>query len=87
MQRNPKTHHVDITLKKTEQLDIIFVFLPPYSPDLNPIEFTWKSVRKEISKGFRDLIKNEYIKLAKSKFFANNWIKLFNEQIKSVIYS
>ena len=36
---NSKTHHADITVKKAEQLDIIFVFLPPYSPDLNPIEF------------------------------------------------
>ena len=94
LQRNPKTHHADITVKKAEQLDIIFVFLPPYSPDLNPIEFICKSVRKEISKGFiesitqlRDLIKNEYTKLAKSKSFANNWMKLFNKQIKSVINS
>ena len=91
---NSKTHHAGITVKKAEQLDIIFVFLPPYSPDLNPIEFIWKSVRKEISKEFiesitqlRDLIKNEYTKLAKSKSFANNWMKLFNEQIKSVINS
>ena len=91
---NSKTHRADITDKKAEQLDIIFLFLPSYSPDLNPIEFIWKSVRKEISKEFiesitqlRDLIKNEYTKLAKSKSFANNWMKLFNEQIKSVINS
>jgi hypothetical protein len=31
--------------------------------------------------------KNEYMKLAKSKSFANSWIKLFDEQIKSVINS
>ena len=91
---NSKTHHADITVKKAEQLDIIFVFLPPYSPDLNPIEFIWKSVRKEISKELiesitqlKNLIKNEYAKLAKSNSFANNWMKLFNEQIKSVINS
>ena len=91
---NSKTHHADITVKKAEQLDTIFVFLPPYSPDLNPIEFIWKSIRKEISKEFiesitqlKDLIKNEYTKLAKSKSFANNWMKLLNEQIKSVINS
>ncbi len=70
------------------------MFLPPYSPDLNPIEFIWKSVRKEILKEFiesvtqlRDLIKNEYMKLAKSKSFANNWMKIFDEQIKSVMNS
>jgi putative transposase len=49
---NSKTHHADITVKKAEQLDIILVFLPLYSPDLNPIEFIWKSVRKEILKEF-----------------------------------
>ena len=91
---NSKTHHADITIKKAKQLDITLVFLPPYSPDLNPIEFIWKSVRKEILKEFiesvtqlRDLIKNEYMKLAKSKSFANNWMKIFDEQIKSVMNS
>jgi putative transposase len=70
------------------------VFLPPYSPDLNPIEFIWKSLRKEILKEFiesvtqlKNLIKNEYMKLAKSKSFANNWMKIFDEQIKSVMNS
>lgn len=33
------------------------------------------------------LIKKEYTKLAKSKSFAKNWIKLFDEQIKSAINS
>ncbi len=70
------------------------MFLPPYSPDLNPIEFIWKSLRKEILKEFiesvtqlKNLIKNEYMKLAKSKSFANNWMKIFDEQIKSVMNS
>lgn len=47
---NSKTHHADITIKKAKQLDMIFVFLPSYSPDLNPLEFIWKSIRKDISK-------------------------------------
>jgi len=34
-----------------------------------------------------DTQKKEYTELAQSKSFANNWIKLFNEQIKSVINS
>jgi len=75
-------------------LNITLVFLPPYSPDLNPIEFIWKSLRKEILKEFiesvtqlKNLIKNEYMKLAKSKSFANNWMKIFDEQIKSVMNS
>ena len=47
---NSKTHHADITVKKAKQLDMIFVFLPAYSPDLNPLEYIWKSIRKDISK-------------------------------------
>ena len=29
-----------------------YVFLPPYSPDLNPIESIWKSIKKVISREF-----------------------------------
>ncbi|MDR1819902.1 MAG: transposase [Methanobrevibacter sp.] len=56
--------------------------LPPYSPDLNPIEFIWKSIKKTISPLFienieklRELIKNEFNKLSKSNSFAKKWIK------------
>ena len=32
--------------------NISLVFLPPYSPDLNPIEQIWRSIKREISKTF-----------------------------------
>jgi putative transposase len=32
--------------KEAERLRIELVFLPPYSPDLNPIEYVWKSIKK-----------------------------------------
>jgi putative transposase len=53
---NSKTHHSNMTAKKAEQLDLILVFLPSYSPDLNPIEFIWKSIKKDISKEFIESI-------------------------------
>jgi transposase len=88
---NSKTHHADITVKKAKQLDMIFVFLPAYSPDLNPLEYIWKSIRKDISKEIiesvtrlRELIRNKYTELAPSKSFAKNWMKTFGEIIKSV---
>lgn len=28
---------------------VVFVYLPPYSPDLNPIEQVWRKVRREIT--------------------------------------
>ena len=70
---------------------MIFVFLPAYSPDLNPLEYIWKSIRKDISKEIiesvtrlRELIRNKYAELAPSKSFAKNWMKTFGEIIKSV---
>jgi len=36
---NPKSHHAQLTTETAQKLNINPVFLPPYSPDLNPIEF------------------------------------------------
>ncbi len=65
------------------------MFLPPYSPDLNPVEFVWKTIKREVSVRFiqskehlRDIIKNEFAKVEKSLSFAKKWIKTFNPQIK-----
>jgi len=89
---NSRTHHSNLTIKKAEQLDSILVFLPAYSPDLNPIEFIWKSIKKEVSKEFiesvtqlRELIKEKFTELSKSKSFAKSWMKIFDEQIKKVV--
>ena len=89
---NSKPHHSKITAKKVEQLDSVLVFLPSYSPDLNPIEFIWKSIKKDVSKEFiesvtqlRQFIKEKFIELSKSKSFAKNWMRIFEEQIKKVI--
>lgn len=89
---NSRTHHSNMTIKKAEQLDSILVFLPSYSPDLNPIEFIWKSIKKDISKEFiesvtqlRELIKDKFTWLSKSNSFAKNWVKTFDEQIKKVV--
>src|SRR5512144_1707937 len=47
--------HLTATVKETAQdLDIYLVHLPPYSPNLNPIEYIWKSIKRIIS---RELIK------------------------------
>lgn len=32
---------------------IILVYLPPYSPNLNPIEFVWKDVKKQLSQFYQ----------------------------------
>ena len=89
---NSRSHHADKTVKKARELKITLVFLPPYSPDLNPVEFIWKTIKREVSVRFiqskehlRDIIKNEFMKVEKSLSFAKKWIETFDQQIKSVI--
>lgn len=46
---NAKIHKANLTRGKAEELGIIRIFLPPYSPDLNLIEFGRKDVKRELS--------------------------------------
>ena len=46
---NAQIHRARLTGEKAEDLDIIRAFLPPYSPDLNPIEFPWKDMKRELA--------------------------------------
>ena len=89
---NSKSHHADKTIRKARDLKITLVFLPPYYPDLNPVEFIWKTTKREVSATFiqskehlRNIIRNEFMKLKKSLSFAKKWMETFNLQIKSVI--
>ena len=76
-----KSRKVKVTAKR---LGITFVFLPPYSPDLNPIEFIWKSIKREISSMFlmckeelKEIVENLFYIFASSISFAKAWIEKF----------
>ena len=67
-----------------KELNITIIFLPVYSPDLNPIEFIWKSIKKYISSiavmckdELKEVVEKLFYKLASSLSFARNWIKKF----------
>lgn len=76
-----KSRKVKVT---AEKLNIKLVFLPPYSPDLNPIEFIWKSIKREISSMFlmckkelKEIVETLFCIFASSISFAKAWIKKF----------
>lgn len=90
---NSKSHHADKTIRKAKELNIILLFLPPYSPDLNPVEFIWKTIKREVSVNFiqskehlRNIIKDEFARVSKSLSFAKKWMKMFQLEIKSIIH-
>ncbi|MDR0900311.1 MAG: transposase [Methanobrevibacter sp.] len=46
---NHKVHKTKLGEKIAEILNINLIFLPPYSPDLNPIEDVWRKIKNIIS--------------------------------------
>ena len=87
---NFRSHHSKAVKESAESLNIKLIFLPPYSPDLNPIEFIWKSVKRAVSISainseydLKRRIKQCFEKLSSSLTFAKSWILRFmNKSIK-----
>jgi transposase len=78
------SHRSKFTRRFAESLGIRLVFLPPYSPDLNPIEIIWKSIRRFVSRifptsewSFKEAIRTAFHRLAKMPSFAEGWLKTF----------
>ena len=81
---NFKSHHALKVAERALELGIDLVFLPPYSPDLNPIEFIWKSIKRIISRSFIDsresmcsVIENDFLSFSESKSYAKAWVSRF----------
>ena len=81
---NARAHLSKLVRRTAHRLDIILVFLPPYSPDLNPIAFIWKSIKKERSSRIymtkeevRDAVEEMFYRFASSLSFAGSWIEKF----------
>ena len=56
---NARIHHAKTVKIRAEELNIHFIYIPPYSPNLNPIELDWKDLKRELS---NTLDSNEMIK-------------------------
>ena len=82
------SHLARETQNKAQSLGIILVPLPPYSPDLNPIEQIWKTIRRDISVNFissvahlKYIISDIWEDVVKSRSFAKGWIEEFTPWI------
>jgi len=81
---NFKTHHAKKVREEAEKLNLVLVYLPPYSPDLNPIENIWKSVKRYVSEKsplnveeLKKTIAKAFKKLTESISFAKGWVEKF----------
>ena len=77
--------HRSLTVrKKADELNIRLVFLPPYSPDLNPIEFLWKNVKRVVSTALvmsewhlKRIIEKTFLDISAFNSYAIGWIRRF----------
>lgn len=88
---NFSSHKTEMVLSKASDLGIYLVFLPPYSPDLNPIEFIWKSIKKIVSqkfihdkKYFQEIFEDSFNEFSKKISFAKRWIEKILEPLAGI---
>jgi transposase len=81
---NFPSHKAEVVKEYAKSLNIILVFLPPYSPDLNPIEQIWRCIRRKISQmfvksehSFLETIRTVFCRLAKKSSFMKSWLEEF----------
>jgi transposase len=81
---NFSSHRSRLVRQKAKELGIYLVYLPPYSPNLNPIEFIWKSIKRVLSISFipnqvemRRIIAESFCRFAECKSYAGYWIDKF----------
>lgn len=86
---NFSSHKAGIVRDCAKNLNIVLVYLPAYSPDLNPIEYIWKDAKREVSKTFiknlnklKSVISRMFLECSKKLSYAKSWIKKFTPHIQ-----
>lgn len=90
---NFMSHKALDTRRFAQSLGITLVFLPKYSPDLDPIEFVWKSIKRRVSQiafirnewSFKESIRTAFHRFAKSKSFMANWLEKFQPYFSNLL--
>lgn len=77
---NCPMHHAKMAAEHAVKIDIDLVFLPPYSPHPNPIEFIWKTLKRTVSAtSFRDrahmtdVLREGFQRESAKQSYASNW--------------
>ncbi len=84
-----RSHHLKLVAETIGLLDITLAFIPAYTPDLNPMESSWTSVKRILpvalinpEEDLRGRIRESFLWLAASQAFAKSWKwKFMNESI------
>jgi len=86
---NARIHHARISVAYAGSQKIYLVYLPPYSPHLNPIEYSWKDLKKELNKfASFDEASEKAIELLlncmndRKGTYAGSWLEKFGDVIK-----
>lgn len=81
---NFSSHRGARVQEAAEKYNIRLVYLPPYAPDLNPIEFIWKTIKRVISVTFianRDDLRQQitltWNDAVKHCSYAKSWVEKF----------
>ena len=90
---NFATHRTKDVTEFARSIGITFVFLPKYSPNLNPLEFIWKSIRRVISKigviksewALKESIRTAFHRLARRKSFMKSWLEKFGPELSNIL--
>ncbi len=78
------SHKSGLVKQKANELGIYIVYLPPYSPELNPEQFIWKSIKRVLSLSFpsnleemKQIITKSWYEFSGSLSYAKYWIERF----------
>jgi len=81
---NFRSHCARKTRRRAKKLNIVLIYLPPYSPDLNLIEQIWRAIKRELSplsiktsNELKEVISSSFYELTQRISFAEKWIEKF----------